>query len=187
MKNRILLSLLLSLLIVIPVESSAKRRIKTSTRKWSVSIVNGYSFAVSPKRKGIQNSKPSKRDPFVWEDPDGQMHPFFSSLEISRNMGYCEIGAKIQNLGPTFISPFFKLNFPKNNSRAVIMPSLTLGIAPSHIMGAWLRLGIGSSFHRYVSITPFIGVFSWRKIQDDARYEKNGRHCNTGLKINLYY
>ena len=186
MKNQILFSLLLSLFFMIPVKSSA-RKIKTFKRNWSVSIVNGYSFAVYPKRKGIQNSKPSKRDPFAWEDLEGQMHPFFSSLEISRNMGYYEIGAKIQNLGPTFVSPFFKLNFPKNNSRAVIMPSLTLGIVPSHIMGAWLRVGVSLSLHRYFSIAPFIGVYSWYKIRDDARYEKNGRHWNTGLRINLYY
>lgn len=182
-KKQILFFSLISLCFLAPVESSTKKKRRVYKRKWSISLTNGYNI--------YQDKKGSQRDPLKldedWGELEGQMHSFFSSLDISRNFGYYEIGAKIQNLGSTFVSPFFKWNVIKNSSRANIVPSVTVGVVPSHIMGAWLRLGLGLSLNRYASFTPFIGTYAWYKIKDDPKYEKWNLHLNTGLSINLYY
>ena len=178
MKKQILFLILITFCFLIPVESSAKKR-RVFKRKWSISLANGYSY--------YWLKKASVRKTTEWGDLEGQMHLFFSALEISRNMGYYEIGAKIQHLGPTFVSPFFKVNLNKNNSRAFIIPSLTVGVVPSHVMGVWLRLSLALSLNRYMSIAPFAGTYAWYKLKDDAEYEKFNIHLNAGLKINLYY
>ena len=64
MKNQILFPFLLCLFFVIPTESLAKRKIKTFTRKWSVSVVNGYSFAVYPNRKGAPKQQSKQKRSF---------------------------------------------------------------------------------------------------------------------------
>ena len=178
MKKQLLFLSFMSLCFLLPSHSSFAKKKRVFKKNWSFSIVNGYTFH--------QQKKASARDVTEWGDLEGQMHPFFSSLEISRNLGYYEIGAKIQNLGPTFISPFFKWNWRKNNSKASIVPALTLGFVPSHIMGSWLRMEVGLSLNSYVSIAPFAGVFAWYKIKDDAKYEKHNFHLNAGLRISLY-
>lgn len=178
MKKHLLFISLVSLCFLAPVESSARKK-RYFKKKWSLSLTNGYTF--------YQVKKPSSEGPMVWGNLEGQMHKFFSALELSRNMGYYEIGVKIQNLGPTFASPFVTWNMVKNNYRASIVPALTFGIVPSHIMGGWLRLSLGLKLNRYVSLAPFVGMYAWRKIIDDPKYEKNSLHVNTGLKINMYY
>ena len=178
MKKQILFLILITFCFLVPVESSAKKR-RVFKRKWSISLVNGYSYYWQKKASGRKITE--------WGDLEGQMHPFFSALEISRNMGYYEIGAKIQHLGPTFVSPFLKWNWNKNNSRASIIPSLTVGVVPSHIMGVWLRLNLALSLNRYMSIAPFAGAYAWYKFKDDPLYEKSSLHLNAGLRINFYY
>ena len=170
-----------------PLESSAKKR-RVFKRKWSLSLTNGYSLFSLP------NSKASSRFSTEEGNIEGQMNPFFSSLDISRNMGYYEIGAKIQSSGPAFVSPFFKWNLIKNNSRAGLVPSLSFGIVPAHIFGFWFRLGFALSLNRYISLTPFIGSYGFYKIKDDenavqngAIYQKYNIHFNSGLRVNLYY
>lgn len=179
MKKHLLFLSLISLCFLAPIDSSARKKRRVFKRKWSLSLINGYTF--------YQQKKPSANDPLAWDNLEGQMHKFFSALEISRNLGRYEIGAKIQHIGPTFVSPFITWNMNKNNSRASIIPSLSFGVVPSHIMGGWLRLSLGLSLNRYVSLSPFTGVYIWHKIIKDPKYEKYSLHLNTGLKINLYY
>ena len=185
MKVRLLFVVLLSLSFLIPAQSSARRKKRVFKRKWSISLVNGYNFANYPKGRGSANG------PFEWKEPEGQMHPFFSALEISRNTGFYEMGAKIQHVGPTFVTPFFKWNWNKNNSRSSIIPSLMIGVVPYHLMGGWLRVNLGLSLNRYISIDPFLGVYAWYLLKKDdhpPKYEKRYKiHFNTGLRINMYY
>lgn len=177
-KTQLLFTILIPLFFLNPIKAEGKKR-RAFKRKWSLSLVNGYSF--------YQKKKPGIKAPTDWEGIDGQMNLFFSSLEISRNFGLYEIGAKIQNSAPTFVSPFFKWNWNRNNSRARFIPSLTLGIVPYYIMGGWLRMSLALSINRYASIAPFIGAFFWNKIKENPKYEKNNIHLNTGIRINLYY
>ena len=179
MKKYVLVFSVFFLCFLAPVESSAKKR-RVFLRKWSLSFTNGWTFTQRKK----SSAKDTLKEP--WGEIEGQMQAFFSSLEIARNLGYYEIGAKIQT-NPAFISPFFKWNWNKNNSRASIIPSVTLGFVPTQLMGCWLRLGLGLSLNRYVSLEPFIGTYTWYKIKELANYEKYDWHLNTGLRINLYY
>ena len=162
-------------------KAEARKKRKYSARKWSVSMVNGYSF--------YQAKKSSADRPGEWLlTGEGQMHSFFSALELSRNFGHFEMGAKIQNKGSAFVSPFVKGNFNKNNSRASIIPSVTFGLVPSNgLFGSWLRASLGLSVNRYMSLEPFVGTYAWLKVKDNPKYEKYNWHLHTGLKINLYY
>ena len=183
---------LLLICFFIPLESTAKKR-RIFKRKLSISYVSGYTFH-SQKKPGVGVTGD-------WgKILDGQMDSFFSALEVARNFGRYELGAKIQNLGPAFVTPFVKWNWNKNSSRASIIPALTFGVVPSHAMGVWLRLSLGLSLNRYSAIEPFIGTYAWYKIKDipnpgnekikdisNAKYEKYNFHFNTGLRINLYY
>lgn len=178
MKKPILFLTLITFCFLAPVESLAKRK-KVFKRKWAFSITNAYTFDSLKKTT-------SANDPFKWEDLEGQMQSFFSALEISRNMGSYEVGAKIQHKGIAFVSPFFKWNINKNNSRSSVVPAITLGVVPSHIMGGWLRLELAVSLNRYVSLAPFIGSYAWYEIKDSPQYEKYDAHFNVGLKISLY-
>ena len=179
MRTCLLVFLAFFLCFLAPMESSAKKR-RVFLRKRSLSFTNGLTFH--------QLKKSSAKDPLKepWGEIDGQMQAFFSSLEMARNLGRYEIGAKIQT-NPIFVSPFFKWNFNKNNSRASIIPSLTIGFIPSYLMGCWLRLSLGLSLNRYVSLEPFLGGYAWYKIKNLASYERYNWHLNTGLRINLYY
>lgn len=169
---------LISVCLLKPIPSDAKRK-RLFKRKWSVSVVNGYSF--------YQHKKNSQKSPEEWGDLDGQMNWFFSALEVSRNMGHYELGAKIQNLGPTFVSPFIKWNVTKNNSRSAIVPSLTLGVVPAKITGVWLRAGLGLSLNKYITVSPFAGTYIWYEVKDTAKYGKSDIHANVGLRLSLYY
>lgn len=161
-------------------KSEARKKRKASNRKWSISTVNGYSF--------YQDKKSSAEKPGEWSlTGEGQMQSFFSALELSRNFGHFEMGSKIQNKGPAFISPFVKLNFNKNDQRASIIPSITFGLIPSIIFGSWLRASLGLSLNRYMSLEPFLGAYAWYKVKDNPKYEKYNWHLHIGLKINLYY
>ena len=179
-KKQITFFLFISLFFI-PLETEAKKKRKTFQRRWSFSIVNAYGFYNFPNKKG------SQRKVFEWGDVDGPMHPFFSSLEISRNFGHYELGAKIQDSGSAFVSPFLKWNLNKNKGRNFFVPAVTFGLVPSHIMGAWLRLGTGFSFNSYVSFSPFIGMSAYYKLTEDPKYEKYNIHLNAGLRINLFY
>lgn len=188
MKKYILLLISLSLCFLAPIESSARKKKKRRVykKKWSISLTNGYRIHQYRRADARDHMKIDSE----WGGQEGQMYRFFSSLDISRNFGYYEIGAKIQNLGPTFVSPFFKLNMAKNNSRSKIVPSVTLGVVPSRTMGGWLRAGLGLSLNRYVSFTPFVGAYTWYKIINggaSSGYEKWSYHINTGLSVSLYF
>jgi len=176
-KKLLSVSILISLCFLIPTESSARKR-KRLSRSWSISTVNGYSF--------YQIKKPSAKDPTAWGNLDGQMHKYFSALEISRNMGYYEFGARIQNLGYNFVTPFMTWNMMKNNYKTPIVTSFSLGVTPSHIAGLWLRFNLALSINRYISLSPFIGAYVWYKTIDDPEYEKQNIHLNAGLQIKLF-
>ena len=158
-----------------------KRKRRVFPRKWSLSLVNAYHLYAKSKKSNIEIPN-TLTD---WED--GQTQILFSALELSRNFGHYEIGAKIQNTKHTFLSPFVKWNLNKNYSRAGIVPSLTVGVVPSILMGAWIRASLGFSVNRYMSLEPFIGGYAWRKIKESAKYEPSNLHFNAGLRINLYY
>lgn len=181
--KRLVLFLILAGLVSIPMEAFAKKRSKIFKRKLGVSIVNAYTFHSYKDRPNVYAPKDAGR----LITGDGQMYKFFSALEIARNYRNYEIGARIQLISTTFISPFLKWNLIKNDSRATIVPSLTIGLVPSQIMGGWLRAGLALSLNRYSSVEAFTGAYLWQKIGDIAEYEKNGYHFNAGLKINLYY
>ncbi|MDE0092782.1 MAG: hypothetical protein OXN83_05820 [Oligoflexia bacterium] len=175
-----LLSLSLIFLFLTSVSKAEARKKRVFPRKWALSIVNAYSF-YEPKKSSIDL-------PGKWNDfDDGQMKSFFSALELSRNFGQFEVGAKIQNVRSAFISPFFKWNLNKNNSRASIIPAFTAGVVPSLLTGVWLRLSLGLSINRYMSLEPFIGAYAWHKLKENPEYEQYNFHFNSGLKINLYY
>ncbi len=176
---------LLTLSFMLPTEASAKKKRRIYKKKWSISLTNGYT-AYTHKKGSVQS--PTALDEYAWGRQEGQMHSFFSSLDIARNFGYYEIGAKIQNLGPAFVSPFFKLNMRKNNSRAKIIPSITLGVVPALTMGSWLRVSLSLALNRYISFTPFGGIYGWYNTKDEAGdYLRWNFHVNGGLSINLYY
>ncbi|MCY4321561.1 MAG: hypothetical protein OXC37_04045 [Bdellovibrionaceae bacterium] len=161
-------------------EAQTKKSRKVFLRKWSLSLVNGYSF-YSLKKSNIKK-------PFSLTDwEDGQTQEFFSALELARNFGLFEIGAKIQNTKQTFISPFLKLNSSKNYSNKNILGSLTFGFTPSILMGAWLRASLSLSVNKYLSLEPFMSIYAWHKIKEHPEYADQNLHLNTGLKINLYY
>ena len=181
MKKNFFIFLSFFLILATVSKTEAKKRKKYFSRKWSISFVNGYSFH-------HKENKSNTKDPHTLTDwEDGQTQIFFSAIELSRNFGHFEAGAKIQNTKHTFISPFIKWNLNKNSSRAKIIPSFTLGFTPSILMGSWVRASIGLSVNRSMSIEPFFGAYAWRKIKDHANYIKSNWHLNTGLRINLYY
>ena len=179
--KQLFLFISLFILFLLPFsKAEARKKRRVSPRKWSFSLVNAYSF--------YQAKKSGTELPGAWNHTgEGQMHSFFSALEFSRNFGYFEMGAKIQNKGQSFISPFIKGNFNKNNSRASIIPSVTFGLIPSSLFGSWLRLSLGLSLNRYMSLEPFIGAYAWLKVKDNPKYEQYNWHLHSGLKINLYY
>ena len=180
MKQQLLLFSLVFLCLTPFLKAEAKKKRKTFPRKWSLSLINGYSF--------YERKKSNRHDPGTWTDwEDGQTQKFFSALELSRNFGRFEVGAKIQNTKHTFISPFLKWNLNKNLSRARIIPSVTVGLVPSILLGMWMRASLGLSISRYMSLEPFIGAYAWSKIKDQPDYEKYSWHLHSGLKINLYY
>ena len=181
MKQVFLLFVLISLFY--SVESSAKKR-RFFKRSLSISLVNGYTFYSSIKK----NDAYGLNDPGRLIDGDNQMYSFFSSLELARNFGRYEIGARIQNIFIAFISPFFKFNFIKNYSKALIVPSLTIGLIPSDLMGGWLRGSLALSLGNYSSLEPFVGIYGWYKIKEDMpKYEKTNLHFHVGVRTNLYF
>ena len=182
MKQLFLLCVLINLFY--SVESSAKKR-RFFKRSLSISLVNGYTFYSSVKRVNVYGPKDAGR----LISGDSQMYPFFSSLELARNFGRYEIGVRIQNISTTFISPFFKLNFIKNYSKSLIIPSFTIGLVPSYLLGGWLRASLALSLGNYSSLEPFAGLYGWYKIKDQnmSEYEKTSLHFHAGLRINLYF
>ena len=180
MKFQFLLFLSFFLFLTSIPEATARKKRKRISRQWSISLVNGYSLY--HKRKSNTEKPHTLTD---WED--GQTQKLFSALELSRNFGHFEVGAKIQNTKNSFISPFIKWNLNRNFSRAGIVPSFTLGVTPSILMGVWARASLGVSVNRYMSLEPFLGAYAWHKIIDEPKYAKNNWHLNFGLRINLYY
>ena len=158
---------------------------RASSRKnpslWSISVVSGYT--VWPSKKSTKDSI------HEWWGGDGQMSLFFSALEISRKFGRYEAGARIQNTGPTFVTPFFKWNFKKRRPHHfALIPSMSFGLVPYHIMGFWLRAEMEFSFRRELGIAPFTGLFTRFKLKDDPQYESGTFiFANTGLRLSLYY
>lgn len=153
---------------------------KTKHRKWNLSITNGYTF-YNLKDK---NSAAASTDLSGY---DGQMNKFFSSLEISRNFGYYELGGKLQLFDYTFISPFLKINFRRNHWRARIIPSLTLGVVPSSLWGAYGRASLSWFANPYLSFRPFIGVYGWYRGKPHGHYIKSNIHINTGFTVTMYF
>ena len=159
---------------------SAEARKKIKNRTWSLSITNGYTF-YNLKEK---NSPDASTEPSGY---DGQMNTVFSSLEISRNFGYYEVGGKLQLFDHTFISPFFKINFRRNHKRARFIPSLIFGIVPSPLWGGYARIGFSWFSNSRLSFRPFIGVYGWHRSKPNKHYIKYNIHMNTGLTISIYF
>ena len=160
-------------------EALAKKRKRTP--KWSASVTNGYTF-YSDKKFNVDSETVSD-----WNHFEGQMNTYFSSLDISRNFDRYELGAKIQFMGSTFVSPFFKWNIVKQSKKIRIKPSITLGVVPHSLFGAYLRFNFGINLNRYVTLNPFVGVHGWYKLDDDPKYEKHNYHANAGFSLSLYY
>ena len=164
--------------------SIAKKR-NYSKRVLSMSFVNAYTFH-SLKQENSSAHPPG--DPARMVEGDGQMYLTFSAIELARNFGRYELGARIQNISTNFISPFFKFNFIKNYSKSIIVPSLTLGLVPSKLFGAWSRASLSVYLSHYSTLEPFIGVYSWYKLSDElSSYIKSNTHLHAGLRINLFF
>ena len=162
-------------------KKQSKLKKKTFPRKWSISSVNGYTFYNG------YNQKSGSAEPYEWAYVEGKMHPYFSALEIARIQGWYDFGIRIQNTGFLFVSPFFTWNLRKNHTRIRVLPSLTLGVVPSHILGAWLRFSLGFGISRHVSLAPFLSFMYWTKVGEDPDYEKRDSHAHLGLQLLLYY
>lgn len=180
MKQAVWLFLMMSLSY--PISALAKKK-KYSKRAMSVSLVNGYTFYSSIQEVNVYDPKDARR----LIDGDGQMYSFFSALELARNFGRYELGARIQNISNTFVSPFVKWNLIKNYSRSPVIPSITLGAVPSELFGFWLRGSLALSMGHHSSLEPFAGFYGWLKLSDLPEYEKSGYHFHSGLRINLYF
>ena len=169
-------------------QANPKKR-RVFKRKLAVSVVSAYTFSAHPK----------KLTPDAFNSPallpqkplfgDSQIESIFSALEISRNFGSYEVGARIQNTFGSFVSPFFKWNAIKNYSHAQWIPSVAVGVSPSSaLLGSWLRLSLGVSLNRYLSLEPFLGTYIYYKIRDDyGPFEKWNSYFHAGLRVNLYY
>ena len=172
------------ILSLFPINSLAKKR-RYSKRTLSISVVNAYTF-YSVKQENSSAHPPG--DPARIIEGDGQMYLTFSALELARNFGRYEIGARIQNISTNFISPFFKFNFIKNYSKSIVVPSLTLGFVPSRLLGAWSRASLSIYLSHHSTLEPFIGVYSWYKLTDDlSNHIKSNTHFHAGLRINLFF
>ena len=159
---------------------SAEGRTRAKNRTWSLSITNGHTlYNLKDKNSPDPSTEPSGYD--------GQMNTTFSSLEISRNFGYYEVGGKLQLFDYTFISPFLKINFRRNHKRARIVPSLILGIVPSPLFGGYARTGFSWFLNSRLSFRPFIGVYGWYRSKPNKHYIKRNIHINTGITISIYF
>ena len=164
---------------------------------WSFSLVSGYTVK-SPRKSfslvsGYIVKSPRKSVGLSlsdWTGGDGQMRQFFSALEIARLLGRYEVGARIQNIGPTFITPFMKVNFRKGgrSRRFALRPSLSFGLVPFSIMGFWSRAELEIALRQELGISPFVGLYSFIKIVEDPRYEDViPLFANVGIRLSLYY
>ena len=174
-----LTALFAALLLIQGFPAGAKRKARADGRKWSVSFTNGRTF---------HNLK-EKNSPAVSTDLsgyDGQMNPFFSSLEISRNFGYYEIGGRLQVFDYAFVSPFVKINLRKNHLRARLIPSLIFGVVPSPLLGGYARAGLSWFINPYTSFRPFFGIYSWYRRNPHKHYIKFNLHLNFGLTVTVY-
>lgn len=147
--------------------------------KWSVALTNGYTF--------YENKKSGVGEAGSWGGVDGQMNLFFSSIEIARNFNNYEIGGKIQLLGPSFVSPFVKWNIIRQSKSTIFKPSIMLGVVPSELFGVYARVNFGLQWNHYITLNPFVGVYSWYKIAENPKYEKQNLHVNAGFSLNLYF
>ena len=179
---RYLIPSLLAVLIVLYGSgfSADARKKSKKNRTWSLSITNGYTF-YNLKDK---NSPAASTDLSGY---DGQMNTFFSSLEISRNFGYYEVGGKLQLFDYAFVSPFFKINFRRNHRRARIIPSLTLGVVPAPLWGGYARTSLSWFFNSRFSLRPFIGVYGWYRKNPHKHYIKYNLHIHTGITTSIYF
>ena len=172
-------------------EAAKRKRRKKPIRTWSVSVSSGYNLFKRLSNKA-QRPDASKSSQWISSSPetnirrDGQMHKFFSSLDLARNFGHYELGAKIQFTGEAFVSPFIKWNMTKNRYKTAILPSLTFGVAPSHQFGAYLRLSLGLALNRRAMIHPFLGCYGWFKATKEVISEKWGLYANAGLSLSLF-
>ena len=182
MKLKFLFFLMISLFY--PIDSFAKKK-RYSKRAFSISLINAYTFHSS---NNPSSNVYGPKDAGQLIAGDGQMYPVFSALELARNFGRFELGARIQNTFKTFVSPFLKWNLIKNYSRYPIIPSFTLGVVPSQLLGSWLRVSLAFKLSHHSSLEPFIGSYGWYKLSANLpEYEKSGYHFHTGLRINLYF
>jgi len=159
-------------------ESLGKRKKKRSP-KWSISISNGYTF-YSPKKSSVEGFK-------FWSHLDGQMNMHFSSLELGRNFGSYELGGRLQMVGPSFVSPYFKWNIVNKNNKITFKPSLVFGLVPSHLVGGYIRFQLGWRVNSYLVLNPFVGAYAWYKLIENIEYEQFNYHINGGLSVNLFF
>ena len=152
-----------------------KRKRRSGLRKWSVSAVNGYTF--------FQTERPrSKQQAY-----DGQMKSFFSSLEVARNFGRFEAGARLQFYEEAFVSPFIKLNFIKNTKRRAFIPFMITGLSLSSLTGVYARLGLSLFFKRYFAFSPFVGTYFWYNTRGLSDYSDYNLLINGGASLSLHF
>ena len=183
---RLLLLVFLFISVTFSAEANQKKR-KVFKRRLSISFVSAYTLHSYPKKLTPDPFQPGQipQKPILG---DSQIESVFSALEISRNFGFYEVGVRIQNTFSSFVSPFFKWNVIKNYSQSRIVPSLTVGVTPSSVlMGSWLRVGMGVSLNRYLSLEPFLGSYIYYKIAEHGLYEKWNSYFHAGLRFSLYY
>ena len=168
------------LFLIQSIPASAEKKTRRGGRKWSLSFTNGRTFY----NLNEKNSPAASTDISGY---DGQMNPLFSSLEISRNFGYYEVGGKLQIFDYTFVSPFIKINLRKNRLRARIIPSLIFGVVPSPLWGGYARAGLSWFFNPYMNFRPFFGIYSWYRGKPHKHYIKFNLHLNFGLTVTVYF
>ena len=178
-----LVFLFAGLLLAASLSADARKRKKrrSGLRKWSVTAVNGYSF--------LQTERPreSEKPPPAY---DGQMKSYFSSLDLARNFGYFEAGARLQFYEEAFVSPFIKWNFIKNTRRRTFIPYMITGLSISSLGGVYARLGLSLFFKRYFALSPFVGTYFWYKMRGESKVLKPYSDYNWlfhgGMSLSIY-
>lgn len=177
MNKKFFCFLLITPILLFSFSADAKKRKRRKLRKWSVAASNGYTF---------HQRRPSMSGDEKLIAYDGQMKSYFSSLEVARNYGRYEVGSRLQFYEEAFVSPFVKLNFIKNYKRNALVPFLILGISPSSLAGAYVRLGLNMFFKRYFSLSPFLGTYFWFNARKLSDYQKHNFHLNVGISLTVH-
>ena len=168
---------------MVPPSEAKKRRRKT--KRWSVSVSNGYTFH---QRAENSSSKTDKNSSLKTDSLDGKMDPFFSYLEIARNFGHYETGLRLQLSKAAFVSPFVKVNIIKNHRKNDFVPFVVFGISPAILAGFYTKIGINLFFfRRYISLSPFVGGYFWFRTRHGSDYGKYNWYAHGGLSSSFHF